>query len=66
MERRQGRHNQAPFTFSASPAVSSLLSPLFFGPLVAFAFEKLLVYQKSVDFDDAMPLSVSYKNLEAC
>lgn len=37
-----------------SPAVYSLLSTLFCGPSVAFAFEKLLVYQKSVDFADAV------------
>lgn len=44
----------APSTFSASPAVYSLLSTLFFGPPVAFAFEKLLVYQKSIDFADSV------------
>lgn len=38
-----------------SPAVSSLLSTLFFwGPQMAFAFEKLHVYQRAVDFADAV------------
>jgi hypothetical protein len=36
-----------------SPAVYSLLSTLFVGLSVAFAFEKLLVYHESVGFADA-------------
>jgi hypothetical protein len=35
-----------------STLLGDRLSPLSFGPTVAFAFEKLLVYQKSVDFAD--------------
>jgi hypothetical protein len=41
-------------TLSLLNSVYSQLSTLLVGPSMAFSFEKLLVYQKAVDFADAI------------